>query len=842
MYNTSKLYKGKILENNRVFKLDIRIEHSKGTLKLTDKDIAQNTLVFEDATQSGDEFTVGGTFASNIDFTLVNKSEYENISFTGAKVYVNIGLLVREAIDAHFIQPTQPSKMVDFDDLWEYVPLGEFNIDDVNRLRSTIEIRAIDNMILLDKSYEHSNLAYPATLNEIFLDICQKADVTPGTTSFVNDNYSVPEPPKEKDNLSFRNILGYLAEISGSYAKFNREGHLELRWYEETDLVLTPDQRSSFKDKDYEVQITGVVFDTEEEFENEEGETEREEVRYMSGTDEYAINLSDNELLQDDYDTLLPNILNRIDKVKFTPTEGEFNGNPAIESGDIITHEDIDGNIINTVVTHSSYKYRGRHTIKGEGKHNLSRDFKSTDNRIAHIIDRVEENLGDEINNLEQAQLNATELIANTLGGFITEIRVEADPDYDRFGIGKFVHDAPQLRDSTKIWKWGLGGFGYSDDGGETYTTAITKDGSIVANLITANMVQTGVLRGLNNKTVMDLDNGTFRLGNEMIFDGETLNMGGNTSISWGNITDNSHIPSRGEIPTKPSDIGAKDDGWYPTWSQVSGKPRVYSSSEIKSYATTITKNTITTPFINALDITAKHLESGTIRIGGRNNDAFRVSTNGTLYGANGNFKVAHNGDGVYNSYANTSSSSDTSPAAARWKRSDGNYFYQDLNEARIYMGGRSRFRLRERDGISGNWALTIGGSDGATIKAIDDAIQIRNYTDARYAPISASDFKLADGTSIAKTYSLLGQPATISSDKLDVIKNTKIYEEPQNIIDNDKKITLLNHSENMDMKFANIPKEISNNGEISMINTIGVLWKAVQELSAEVDELKGVK
>lgn len=248
---------------------------------------------------------------------------------------------------------------------------------------------------------------------------------------------------------------------------------------------------------------------------------------------------------------------------------------------------------------------------------------------------------------------------------------------------------------------------------------------------------------------------------------------------------------------------------------------------------------TITAGTINGINLIGNSISGGTINI---NSGAFRVGSDGDVWAANGNFKIDPAGDGVYNSYAKTSSSNDTSPAAARWKRSDGNYFYQDLNEARIYIDGRSRFSLRERDGISSNWALTLGGSDGATIKAINPGIQARTWSDGDYAPFMGSDFRTPSG-SIISTASTFGIKASKASPKLDIVKQTPIYEMPLSEVDNKYRMTNFSTNKTEITFMENeVPAEVELGGSISLKNTIGVLWKALQELSAEVDELKGVK
>lgn len=64
--------------------------------------------------------------------------------------------------------------------------------------------------------------------------------------------------------------------------------------------------------------------------------------------------------------------------------------------------------------------------------------------------------------------------------------------------------DTPSKDTATKVWRWNVGGFGYSSNGYEgPYTTAITMDGAIVADFITA-----GVLRGIE----ITNGNGTFHV------------------------------------------------------------------------------------------------------------------------------------------------------------------------------------------------------------------------------------------------------------------------------------------------------------------------------------------
>lgn len=506
MYPVTQDYKNKIRENNRLFECKIQIEHSQGTLYLSDKDLVTGTLVYTESSQAGEEFTIGSTVASDISFTILNKPEYENIVFTGATVFVNIGLQVQEGTDAHFLQPSQPSKMKGYEEKWEYVPLGRFNIDDVNRQRNTIQLKAIDNMINLDKPYSLSKLSYPATLYQIYVNVCNVADIPVGTTNFPNKDYVVKVRPD--DDLTLRDVLGYVAELSGTFAKCNRNGALELKWYEQTDITLDPNNRFNFKPSDDVIQIKGVMATVEDK-------------TYLTGTDDYAIDLTENPLLQGGYETVLRNIFNNVKDTVFTPYTSNWQGNPALQAGDMITQIDRDGKIYNTLVTKSTYKYRGRSILEGRGLPEISRGYKgSTNRKLAQIKRKIDEEVGDKITDLEQAMLEATELITGQLGGYVLKRENEL-----------LIMDNPDPDKAVKIWRWNLAGLGYSNSGiNGPYGLAMTMNGAINANFITtgllsANLVKTGLLQSRNGKVWMDLDNNTFNLGEALYWDGTQLTL-----------------------------------------------------------------------------------------------------------------------------------------------------------------------------------------------------------------------------------------------------------------------------------------------------------------------------
>ena len=92
-------------------------------------------------------------------------------------------------------------------------------------------------------------------------------------------------------------------------------------------------------------------------------------------------------------------------------------------------------------------------------------------------------------NQVKSAIDNATALITGAEGGYVViERNAQGQP------IEIKIQDA--LNNPTKIWRWNQNGFGYSNDGGQTYGLAMTMDGSIVANYITSGTMTADRVRG----------------------------------------------------------------------------------------------------------------------------------------------------------------------------------------------------------------------------------------------------------------------------------------------------------------------------------------------------------
>lgn len=104
---------------------------------------------------------------------------------------------------------------------------------------------------------------------------------------------------------------------------------------------------------------------------------------------------------------------------------------------------------------------------------------------------------------------SASKLITGQTGGYVVLHGGESGQPYELL-----ILDAPNIDDAVNVWRWNVGGLGFSGNGyNGPYETAITADGSIVADFITtgslvANIIKAGVLSSLDGSSYWNLETG----------------------------------------------------------------------------------------------------------------------------------------------------------------------------------------------------------------------------------------------------------------------------------------------------------------------------------------------
>ena len=108
---------------------------------------------------------------------------------------------------------------------------------------------------------------------------------------------------------------------------------------------------------------------------------------------------------------------------------------------------------------------------------------------------------------------NATQLITGQSGGYVVLRGDDTGQPYELL-----VMDAPTIDAAVNIWRWNVGGLGFSSHGyNGPYETAITADGAIVADFITsgtlvANIIKAGTLSSQDGSSYWNLETGEVML------------------------------------------------------------------------------------------------------------------------------------------------------------------------------------------------------------------------------------------------------------------------------------------------------------------------------------------
>lgn len=125
---------------------------------------------------------------------------------------------------------------------------------------------------------------------------------------------------------------------------------------------------------------------------------------------------------------------------------------------------------------------------------------------------------------IQSAVQNATKLIRGGLGGHVVMMA-------DGNGLPQeiLIMDTDDITTAQKVWRWNLGGLGYSNTGYEgNYGTAITMDGQIVASFITtgtlnAAVIKAGTISDVDGLNSWNLETGAFSLQAGATVGGQTV-------------------------------------------------------------------------------------------------------------------------------------------------------------------------------------------------------------------------------------------------------------------------------------------------------------------------------
>lgn len=470
MYKVSQEVKN-LFNKNYIQVADITVNGVNKSFSVAENEIVQGSLSIDRYSVSNSKIEVGSAVAAELTLKLKNDDgKYDNTVFEGAEVFVKIGI---KKWDAH---------------RWEnavihWIPCGYFTIDEPPRALSTITISALDRMILFDKTVETDKLSFPMTVADLLNKICTICGVTLATdiTRLPNKDYLITAYPEGQD-LTYRTLLQWCAALTGTCAFMNYDGNLELKWYEQTDLTISPSERYNSDMQENDVAITGIYF-------KDAANTE-----YIAGTDDYCLDLSSNGLLQDNVQVVLDTLYVSLKGFSYRPYTATIKSAPYIYPMDMIHYEDAKGEVHDTIITNVTFGMNLSTSIAGKGETTQKQKYSQSGGltkQQATILEKLRENLDKAMTAKEQAQLELNRLLSNSLGLNIVTI-----PQDDGTQVYYFC-DGETLESSNIIYTFKANGFAWTkswNDGNPVWKYGFSKDGNAIYNMLAAYKISTEYL------------------------------------------------------------------------------------------------------------------------------------------------------------------------------------------------------------------------------------------------------------------------------------------------------------------------------------------------------------
>lgn len=235
----------------------------------------------------------------------------------------------------------------------EIVPIGVYNVDKISKVNDyTVSLTLSDNMIKFEFNYDGSKLVNDnngkVKIIQVLQDICSKAGVELGSTSFLNMNKEIAV---YDNTVSARTYLGYISEQAGGFAFIGRNGKLYIRSLGQNmaNIAIKLFQNFEWGEK---YKITRVRFDDGIRV-FEKGNTTGNTL-YINPDNMFIVN-------QEQID----NIYEQVKDLELYSFKGDSIIDPAIDIGDILV---IDGKQV---------LYQGSSQYSGRWKASISSEIKS---------------------------------------------------------------------------------------------------------------------------------------------------------------------------------------------------------------------------------------------------------------------------------------------------------------------------------------------------------------------------------------------------------------------------------------------------------------------------------
>lgn len=562
-------------------------------IPISDSELWANDFEVNDSTSSNGTFTIGALIAGKLKIKLNNIYEdYSKYDFDKASVTAYV------------------SKSFS-DGTTEKLKIGEYRVSETSYDGSLITLTCLDNINNFNREYD-SNLSYPTTAYEVVRDACIKCDVPFTMARFDNSDYVINEIPSDNQKLTYGQVIAYILQLSGLWGKCGHDGELLIGWYDMSQFGSQNYNGGTFSTKttpysdgdtlnggnftDYSSgdSVDGGTFTESRNYHNvytqkdlnvatddvvitgvkvtvTSKEDKTKDVNALAGKEGYVVSISDNPFISaDKAQTVADYIFKKIGGMRFRPLDAILLSNPLIESGDVALVTDRKQNTYSCFISNRTFTVGSGTKISCDAE-NASRNSADKFSNETKAIVQARKVAQIQLSAYDKQMQLLTQLMSQSLGLFKTE-QVQEDGS-----IIYIMHNKADLNSSNIQWKMTANGMAVSNDYGKTWKAGVDKDGNAIFNIMSAI--------GIN-------------------FDwahGGTLTLGGENNVNGKQYVKDANGKALVTLDNKGLTL---DSSVKIAWDNV---------ADTTAKVTQITKDTVTTSYVNALDVKAGSVDAENI-------------------------------------------------------------------------------------------------------------------------------------------------------------------------------------------------------------------------------------
>lgn len=545
MITTSAGFKHNLLNDNRNYKYFIDITLSDGKiLNITNSDLWQRTFRIEDSVSQDNNLDVGDAIINKLSFSLNNIDEsYSEYDFTDAELVAYIALDVDGELE----------KLKKFTGV----------IDETIYNGSLISITAFDNMSKADKDFDTSGIKFPVSIGELILYCATKMGIPLETVKFPNMDFVIQSLPNDSTSaVTYRQVISWCSQICGCFARCNRNGELEIKWYNTECLIeqfadggtfnttttpysdgdsvdggtfnttTTPYSDGASVDAGVftsiesphfftgysshnigvdDVVVTGVSVKTKE----------RDSESASSGSSGYIIAIENNPFVTENNKQAIADFLGKwLIGIKFRTLTASVLSDPSVEAGDVGFFYALNHNYYPVLVSSVTFSAGGYMKIRSSAKTPARNKAVTYSEETRNYVDLRNKIAAEKtLREIQEEKLNDA---LNSSAGLYTTI------EKGNTGNIYYFHNHKDLSDSDIVWKMTSEAWGVSTDGGKTWNGGMTVDGDTITRILTAtginaDWIKTGKIQDTKSKNYWDMNTGEFQLASTVTVGGKTV-------------------------------------------------------------------------------------------------------------------------------------------------------------------------------------------------------------------------------------------------------------------------------------------------------------------------------